>query len=69
MTEWDPCHDSVLVIGEQGWSFKSGDLLHGCYKGPQQNDSLILTHFLVDKKVVIAAARCACSPLEACAHY
>lgn len=40
-TEWDPCHDSVLAIGEQSWSFQSGDpltwdhgdALHcGCYK-------------------------------------
>lgn len=47
VTEWDPCHDSVLAIGEQGWSFTSGDLLNGCYKGPQQIDSFILTCVLV----------------------
>lgn len=58
VTEWDPCHDSVLAIGEQCWPFKSGDLLNGCYKGPQQNHSFILTHFLVEKKkkAAIAAA-------------
>lgn len=60
---------TVLAIGEQGRSFKSGDLLYGCYEGPQQNDSFILTHFLVGKKKdVIAAARCACSVLRYSAH-
>lgn len=44
MTEWDPCHDSVLAIGEQGWSFRSGDLLRGGYTGPQQNISLGFWH-------------------------
>lgn len=32
VTEWDPCHDSVLAIGEQGWSFRKGDLIMGVSK-------------------------------------
>lgn len=44
VTEWDPCHDSVLAIGEHGWSFRSGDLLRGGYTGPQQNISLVFWH-------------------------
>lgn len=39
MTEWDPCYDSVLAIGEQGWSFNSVNQPNGCWKGPQQNYS------------------------------
>lgn len=50
VTEWDPCHDSVLAIGEQVGHSSQLFYFIGVKRDHNKNYSFILTQFLVKKE-------------------